>query len=103
MLHIDLPTRDEVEKLAGYRASPAVSIYLRTTPVTQNTKADRIELKNLLKVAITEMEEAGFPKRSISSIHQSVETLINDDLGKAGQQPCDLCHSGKYPYFPLAE
>jgi len=79
MLHIDLPTRDEVEKLAGYRASPAVSIYLRTTPVTQNTKADRIELKNLLKVAITEMEEAGFPKRSISSIHQSVETLINDD------------------------
>lgn len=80
MLHIDLPTRDEVEKLANHRDSPAVSIYLRTTPVTQNTRADRIELKNLLKAAVAEMEAAEFPKRKILSIHESIEALIEDDV-----------------------
>ena len=35
-----------------------------TTPVTQDTKADRIELKNLPKAAVTELEEAETPKRA---------------------------------------
>lgn len=79
MLHIDLPSRTELEKLLVHRGSPAVSIYLRTTPVTPDVKASRIELKNLLKVAVGEMEAAGTPKRSIQPIEQSVEALIEDD------------------------
>ena len=79
MLHIDLPSRAEIEKLAGHRGSPAVSIYLRTTPVTHETKADRIELKNLLKAAVAEMEAAGIDKRSIWPIQENVDALIEDD------------------------
>jgi hypothetical protein len=79
VLHIDLPTRAEIEKLVSLRASPAVSIYLRTTPVTQNTKVDRIELKNLLKVALSEMEDADIPKRAIWPIKESIEALVEDD------------------------
>ncbi len=79
MLHIDLPTRAEIEKLAGHHGMPSVSIYLRTTPVTQNTDVDRIELKNLLKTAIAEMEEAGTPKREIWPIRDAIEALIEDD------------------------
>lgn len=79
MLHIDLPTRAEIEKLAAHRGSPSVSIYLRTTPLTQETKGDRIELKNLLKAAIGEMEGADTPKRSIWPIEQAVDALIEDD------------------------
>jgi Bacterial archaeo-eukaryotic release factor family 11 len=79
MLHIDLPTRAEIEKLASLRGGPAVSLYLRTTPLTQDTKADRIELKNLLKAAVAEMEAADTPKRSIWPIQESIEALVEDD------------------------
>lgn len=79
MLHIDLPTRTHIEKLASYRGTPAVSIYLRTTPNTQETKADRIELKNLLKTAIGELEAVGTDKRTLWPIQEAVEALVEDD------------------------
>lgn len=79
MLHIDLPTRAEIEKLVAHRASPAVSIYLSTTPLTQNTKVDRIELKNLLKAVVAELEAVDTPKRSIWPIEESIDALIEDD------------------------
>lgn len=79
MLHIDLPTRAQIEKLIEHRAQPTVSIYLRTTPLTQDAQADRIELKNLLKAAVAEMEEFGTPKRAIWPIEESINHLIEDD------------------------
>ena len=79
MLHIDLPTRAEIDKLANHRGGPAVSIYLRTTPMTQEAGANRIELKNLLKEAVEEMVEAHMPSSSIKSIQESVEALVGDD------------------------
>ncbi|KAA5595508.1 hypothetical protein [Blastochloris sulfoviridis] len=79
MLHVDLPTRTQIDKLVSYRGGPAVSIYLRTTPLTQDAKADRIELKNLLKSAVAELEAAGTAKRSIWPIQESVEALVEDD------------------------
>ena len=79
MLHIDLPTRDEINTLAGFRGTPAVSIYLRTSPVTQHTQAARIELKNLLKTAVTQMETAGTSKRDTKPIEDSIDRLVEDD------------------------
>lgn len=79
MLHIDLPTRSQIDALARYRSAPAVSIYLRTTPQDPEAKADRITLKNLLRQAITELEEADTPKRSIWPIQEGIEALIEDD------------------------
>lgn len=79
MLHIDLPTRAEIEKLSSRRGFPTVSIYLRTTPVTQETQGDRITLKNLLKSAVSEMEAGGVDKRAVAAIGEQVEALIEDD------------------------
>ncbi|MCK8783610.1 hypothetical protein M0638_04345 [Roseomonas sp. NAR14] len=79
MLHIDLPTRAEIEALAAYRGSPAVSIYLSTTPLTQDAQADRIGLKNLLRTALAEMADADADKRSIEPIRESIEALVEDD------------------------
>jgi hypothetical protein len=79
MLHIDLPTRAEIEMLAARRGMPSVSLYLRTTPLTQDAGVDRIELKNLLKAAIGEMEAADTPKRSIWPIRDAVEALVEDE------------------------
>lgn len=79
MLHTRLPTSYDVEKLAAIRATPALSIYLRTTPVTQEAKSDRIELKNLLKTALDEMTSANIDKRKIEPIQEHVNELIDDD------------------------
>lgn len=79
MLHIDLPTQADLGALVAHRGSPAVSFYVRTTPLTQETRLDRIELKNLLKQAVTQLEAADTPKRAIWPIEQAVEALIDDD------------------------
>lgn len=79
MLHIDLPSRTEIEQLAAYRGSPAVTIYVRTTPVTQDTKADRIELKNLAKDAVAQLNAAGVEKRRVWPIEAAVDAIVEDD------------------------
>jgi hypothetical protein len=79
MLHIDLPTRADIEKLAGWNGSPAVSIYMRTTPVTQDTKAEQITLKNLLGQAVAEMEKAGIAKRAIAPLADGIGALVEDE------------------------
>jgi hypothetical protein len=79
MLHIDLPTRGDIERLAALRASPAVSLYLPTTPLTQDAQADRIALKNLLKSAVTEMDAADAPKRAVRAIEEAVGHIVDDD------------------------
>jgi hypothetical protein len=79
VLHIDLPTRAQIDQLARYRGSPAVSIFLRTTPLTQDVKADRIELKNLLKEAVGQMHAAGSDKRTVAAVEEHVTALIDDD------------------------
>jgi Bacterial archaeo-eukaryotic release factor family 11 len=78
MLHIDLPTRADIERLASERATPTVSIYLRTTPVTQDTGTDRLELKALLRTAVEQMEAAGTPKRSIWPVEEAITGLVED-------------------------
>jgi hypothetical protein len=79
MLHIDLPTHADIDALVGHRGAPAVSIYVATTPLTQESRADRIELNNLLKAAVAEMEAGDTPKRSIWPIEQAVAAIIEDD------------------------
>lgn len=79
MLHIDLPSRTEIEKLAAYRGTPAVTLYVRTTPLTQDAKADRIELKNLLKTAVAQLDAANADKRGVRAIETAVEAIVDDD------------------------
>lgn len=79
MLHIDLPTRSEILTLAGTRAPSCVSIYVSTTPVTEAAQIDRIELKNLVKEAVRQREEAGTAKRDVAAIQASVDEVIGDD------------------------
>lgn len=79
MLHIDLPTPADLDALVGYRGAPAVSLYVQTTPLTQDIRLDRIELGNLLKEAVAQMEAAETPKRAIWPIEQAVAALVADD------------------------
>lgn len=79
MLYVDLPTRSEFTMLAGARADQCVTIYLTTTPVTQDVAAARIELGNLVREAQRQLEEAGFDKRRLAALLEHFTELLEDD------------------------
>lgn len=79
MLYVDIPTLPEFKALAATRADACVSIYLPTTPVTQDTAASRIELKNLTKSALAQLTAAGFDKRRLSGLGDHLADLAADD------------------------
>lgn len=79
MLQVDIPTRSELESLLQVRANCCVSIYVQTTPLTQAAQADRIELKNLMKQAVLQLEEMEGGRSAIGSIQAGIDDLIEDD------------------------
>lgn len=77
MLHLDIPTRSDVESLIHSRGPARVSIYLPTTPVTQQAQADRIALKNLADEALGQFSEA--EKKERSAVGELLHDLVDDD------------------------
>lgn len=76
MLYVDIPTRAEIEALFRDRGPTHVSLYLPTTPVTQDAQADRIALKNLTAEAITQLADH---KREAKAIEEMLLDLVDDD------------------------
>ena len=60
-LHLDIPTQQQLSALLAARATPSVSLYLPTGHLPQDAAAARIELKNLVHEAVTQIEAAGLP------------------------------------------
>lgn len=79
MLHVDIPTRPELDRLIAMRRDVAVSFYLATTADTQNIDRARIQLGNLLKDAVAQMEDSGATKQAIDAIEDQVHDLQDDD------------------------
>jgi hypothetical protein len=79
MLYVDIPTSADINALSSFRGEVCVSIYLRTTPLTQQAQADRIELKNLAKQAVQQLQAAGTDKRRVSDVAEQFDDLIDDD------------------------
>lgn len=77
MLYLDLPTTDDYADLAAWRGDIGVSICLPTTPVTVDTDADRILLKNLAKEALDQL--AGADKRRVWALTEELDDLLEDD------------------------
>lgn len=79
MLYVDTPTLQEFKKLNGVRADACVSLYLQTTPVTQDVEASRIEMGNLVKDAIAQTEALGLDKRRVAALGEQFDDLLDDD------------------------
>lgn len=77
MLHVDIPTRTDIEALIRSRGPARVSLYLPTTPITHDAQADRIALKNLAKEAIDQL--ADHDKREVRRIEEALHDLVDDD------------------------
>lgn len=78
MLYVDIPTSADISTLTDHRGGPCVSIYLRTTPVTPDTQADRIELKNMARRATEQLEAGEVDKRQTAAIAEQLDDLIDD-------------------------
>jgi hypothetical protein len=79
MLHVDIPTRADFAALAARRDPISVSIFLPSTPVTQDTAAVRTSLKNLAKDASDQLEAIHADKRRIASLTELIDHVMDDD------------------------
>lgn len=80
MLHVDIPTRPEIRSLAQDRGPVRVSLYLATTPLSQEaTNKDRLGLKNLAAEAAKQLEEAGCDARQIGAVAEQLDDLVDDE------------------------
>ncbi|MBI1385888.1 MAG: hypothetical protein GC150_13365 [Rhizobiales bacterium] len=79
MLHVDIPTLPELRRLVGERADACVSIYLPTTPVTQDVAASRLALKKLAKKAASQLRAVGFDKRRLKELTSHIDDIEKDD------------------------
>jgi len=79
MLYVDVPTRQEFLSLREKRADTCVSIYLETTPLSQNVDASRTQLSNLFKTGREQIEASGFDKRRLAALTELVDDLLDDD------------------------
>jgi hypothetical protein len=79
MLHVDIPTLSELRTLAAARGDICASLYLPTTPLTQDTAAGRIALKNLVQGLVGELDAKGFDKRRVAALEEQLADLVDDD------------------------
>src|SRR5262245_34418934 len=78
ILHTDVPTRAQVERLLAAREPWSVSIYLPTSPSSRG-EAERIELKNLAGEASRQLEQAGTSRAEVAAIADELADLVDDD------------------------
>jgi Bacterial archaeo-eukaryotic release factor family 11 len=78
-LHTDIPTRTELEQLLAVRDPLCVSLYVPTSPLTQEAQGGRIELKTLTADAMGQLEAAGAPRRAVTELREPLEELVDDD------------------------
>jgi hypothetical protein len=79
MLYVDIPTLPEMRALFVTRADACVSIYLSTTPLTEDVKASRIAFGNLTKTALAQLGASGLDKRRTVLLEAELAALGADD------------------------
>lgn len=79
MLYTDIPTLSDLRQLNAVRGDACVSIYVPTTPLTQDVEASRIETGNLAKHAYTQLEAGGLDKRRLVALGEQLDDLLDDD------------------------
>lgn len=79
MLYVDIPTSADIKALSCYRSQVCVSVYLPTTPITQQAQAHRIALENFARESVKQLEAGGASKQQIAAIAEQLYDIIDDD------------------------
>src|SRR3984893_2482604 len=75
MLHIDIPTLAEFKALAQIKGETCVSLYLPTSPLVDNIRANRVAFRDLAREALAQLREGGIDKRKIAVFEQRFDHL----------------------------
>jgi hypothetical protein len=78
ILHTDIPTRAQVERLLVNRDPLSVSIYVQTDPASANV-AERVELRNLGAAAVGQLRDAGVAARDLAVIDEELADLLDEE------------------------
>ena len=78
LLHTDIPTRTQLDRLLVNRHPASVSIYIPTDPASTDVR-ERIELGNLAADAAQRLRAAGLAKRDVATIEEEIADLIEDE------------------------
>jgi hypothetical protein len=76
--NVDIPTIDDLLKLSEERGPACVSIYIPTSPVTQQAQSSKIELRNALAEVERTCRERGLSVPEITAIAEPLRALIDD-------------------------
>ncbi|URF47146.1 hypothetical protein [Dinoroseobacter shibae] len=79
MLYVDLPSPAEIGHLDLRRLDGFVSVYLPTTPLTEDIRQRRTRLKQLEDEAVSRQEASGLEKLRIWPLEEHFETVLEDD------------------------
>lgn len=78
MLHVDLPTDDDLRQLADRPAAPTLTLYVPTTPLTNAADADRITFVNLAREGVESLRAAGVSKAAADAVAEQLDDLADD-------------------------
>jgi len=80
MWHLDIPSESELRLLAAINAPAVVTIYMPTTPISQDAASEAMVLHNLVKEALIEVRQRpGLPRGDDEYIEVQLLDLIDDD------------------------
>lgn len=79
MLFVDIPTHQDIKALNNRRSDACVSLYLPTTPLTQQVGISHTELRKLSKQAFAQLEEARFDKGRLALMREAMDHLLDDN------------------------
>jgi hypothetical protein len=75
MHHIDIPTLAEFKELAQIKGETCISLYLPTSPLVENIRANRTAFKDLAKEVLAQLKEAGADKNEIAIFQDRFDHL----------------------------
>lgn len=78
MLHVDIPSHDDLHSLLTARDATCVSVYLATTPVSTEVEASRIEFKNLASEAVEGIRANATDRDSVKAVEEALDELTED-------------------------
>lgn len=78
MLHNDIPTKNQVEKLASIEGGWRVSMYIESGVLAEQGDMARIALKDQTRSAVEQLEALGASSREIAAIREHLEDIEAD-------------------------
>jgi hypothetical protein len=78
-LHIDVPTAAEIEALLRASHPACVSIYMPTTPGTEDAEAERLTFRNAVSRVMEEVARVELERGAAERLREPLDALHDDD------------------------